>query len=87
MVRFNVQFTESQSAFKVDFGSTYVLPLNESDIPMYEGEYNVIPSTKADKTLKTAQKVMKTDLVVIKVPYAEVSNTAGGKTATIGDEL
>ena len=87
MVKFNVQFAESQSAFKVDFGSTYVLPLNESDIPMYDGEYSVIPSTKGDKTLNTAQKVMKADLVVIKVPYAEVSNTAGGKTATIGDEL
>ena len=50
----------------------------------YEGEYEIIPSVNEDQKFQTANKVMKEDLTVFKMPYAEVSNSVGGMTVTIG---
>lgn len=52
--------------------------------PMYDGEYTVTPSTEAEITLATAKKMLDADVKINKIPYAEVSNNSGGKTATIG---
>lgn len=54
------------------------------ELPKYDGEYAVTPSTEGDITLATAQKMLDADVKVNKIPYAEVSNNTGGKTATIG---
>jgi hypothetical protein len=56
--------------------------ITTADLPHYEGEYTVIPKTE-EQTLKTANKVMSDNLVVEKIPYYEVTNTANGKTVTI----
>ena len=56
-----------------------------SEYEVYEGEYKVIPSTSS-KTLKTSNKLMQADVLVEKIPYAEVSNNSGGVTATIGGD-
>lgn len=60
------------------------LPDAGETFPSYEGAYTVIPSTEEEITLSTAQKMLLADLKVKKIPYAEVSNNKGGKTATIG---
>ena len=52
-------------------------------LPIYDGAYTVTPIT-GDITLETAQKLMESDVVVEKIPYGEVSNSAGGVTASIG---
>lgn len=52
--------------------------------PQYDGDYTVTPSTENEITLETAQKLMRADVKVQKIPYAEVSNDKGGKTVTIG---
>ena len=50
----------------------------------YEGPYEVIPKAYEDQVLPTDNKLMINDVIVFEIPYAEVSNPAGGKTATIG---
>lgn len=52
--------------------------------PEYEGEYTVIPSTDSDIILETANKLLDENVKVNKIPYSEVSNNSGGKTASIG---
>ena len=53
------------------------------DYEVYEGSYQVTPKT-ASQTLATANKLMQADVMVKEIPYAEVSNNSGGKTASIG---
>lgn len=55
-----------------------------TDVPKYDGEYIVTPSTETDITLATAHKLLENNVKVNKIPFAEVSNNTGGKTATIG---
>ena len=92
----NVKFSELNSNFNPSFGDSKLKPkfnpsFGEVQIvnisktnPPYEGNYTVTPSTENEITLETAQKLMLADVKVEKIPYAEVSNNKGGKTATIG---
>ena len=50
---------------------------------VYEGSYIVIPNT-AEQILFTAGKTMLSDIKIVEIPYAEVSNNTGGITVTIG---
>lgn len=50
---------------------------------VYEGSYIVTPSV-SKQTLDTANKLMKSDVIIEEIPYAEVGNNSGGKTVTIG---
>lgn len=54
---------------------------SECDYPEYEGTYDVIPKTY-DQYLETRNYVMKDDVTVHEIPYAETSNTYG-TTVTI----
>lgn len=53
------------------------------DVEPYEGEYSITPKVTS-QTLDTQNKLMQSDLVVEKIPYAEVTNVSNGKTVTIG---
>ena len=53
------------------------------ELPKYEGAYVVTPAPQ-DQALATAQTYLDADIRVEKIPYAEVTNNAGGMTATIG---
>lgn len=55
-----------------------------AELPLYDGTYSVKPSIEGDVTLATANRLMDANLVVEKIPYAEVTNSANGMTATIG---
>lgn len=54
------------------------------EMPVYEGEFEVTPAVDVDQTLLTAQKLVDANIKVTKIPYAEVSNSSNGVTATIG---
>lgn len=56
---------------------------DSEEIEKYTGEYLVTP-TGEDQTLPTANKHLLEDVVVQQIPFAEVSNTSGGTTVTIG---
>ena len=51
-------------------------------LPNYDGDYTVIPKVY-EQTLETKNKSMTDNVTVEAVPYAEVSNPSGGKTANI----
>lgn len=53
-------------------------------LPTYDGEFVVTPSADNDQTLLTSGKYNASDITVEKIPYAEVSNPAGGVTVIIG---
>lgn len=55
----------------------------DSNYEIYEGSYKVTPSV-SNQTLDTANKLMKSDVIIEEIPYAEVTNNSGGKTASIG---
>lgn len=50
---------------------------------VYEGPYQVTPAVTS-QTLDTSNKLMQSDVLVEGIPYAEVTNNSGGKTASIG---
>lgn len=54
------------------------------ELPAYDGEYVITPSTEEAQTLLTAQTFVDSNIKIEKVPYAEVTNNSGGKTVTIG---
>lgn len=56
-----------------------------SQIPLYEGEYEVTPKTYDEQVLPTKNKRMINNLTVKKIPQYEVSNDSG-YTLIIGDE-
>lgn len=54
-------------------------------VPVYSGEYEVIPRTSTDVVLKTSGMKMKENITVKPVPFFEVENPQGGKSIFIPD--
>lgn len=52
---------------------------------VYPGPYVVTPLVNNDVLLETEGLYMEDDVTVLKVPYLETSNPAGGNTAYIGE--
>ena len=75
---------------KYKYNNTWVeastLNIKTSELPTYEGEYEVTPKVYENKTLQTKNRSMKDDILVKKIPQAEVSNIAEGYTLIIGEE-
>lgn len=59
-----------------------VIVVHDGTMPMYEGDYNVIP-TVTGKILLTKDKGMADDVIVEPISYIETDNDAGGKTISI----
>ncbi len=55
----------------------------DSSKPKYSGVYEVTPKT-VPQTLFTNDRTMAGDVLVLDIPYHEVDNPSGGRTATIG---
>lgn len=54
------------------------------ETPPYTGEYEVTPKVGEETILQTKNKCMAENVTVKEIQIAEVSNSAGGKTITIG---
>lgn len=52
----------------------------------YEGSYNITPKVEA-QTVPTKYKVLVDDMTVKAIPFFSVSNTSGGNTVFIGNEV
>lgn len=80
-------YTGTLDEFKENFG-TYLknnkIIITPEDIDAYVGQYEVIPLPLVEQILQTTNKVLTEDIVVSPIPYATVSNLAGGYTAIIG---
>lgn len=86
-MKLRVRFVSNERVFKLKFGEVFKINTAVGDLPEYFGDYVVIPSVKTDKELETAYKFLTKDVVLKRVPYAEVSNGSKGITATIGNEV
>lgn len=58
-----------------------------NDIEIYDGVYQLVPNVFDDLTLETKNKKMIDNVTVDKIPFAKVSNEAGGETVNIGETL
>lgn len=61
------------------------VPVHE-DVTEYEGAYDVTPKVE-EQVLPTAKKFLSKDVTIKEIPYFEVSNTSGGDTVYIGNEV
>ena len=77
-------FTGSFDDFKARFGAYLENDEIVIDYDIYSGQYLVTPLPNIEQILRTQNKVVTEDIVINPIPYAEVSNLAGGKTVTIG---
>lgn len=64
---------------------TIIVPVYK-DAPLYEGEYEVTPKV-TEQVIPTKDKLLKEDMIVNSIPFFNVSNTSGGKTVYIGNEV
>ena len=81
LTTFYSEFRDNEEIFNVEFNEATVR--YNGELPEYTGAYNVTPNTQL-QTLETAQKALMDNIKVFAIPYAEVTNTSGGITATIG---
>ena len=79
---FCASFSEEGDHFCADFGE--VIEVDHGYDP-YPGPYIVIPKAWQDQTLPTNGKNMEDDVLVLEVPYVEVSNVYG-TTVSIATE-
>lgn len=56
------------------------------DVEIYKGNYEATPRPEA-QTFETAERYLKEDFVVNKIPYYSTSNIAGGNTVFIGSSI
>ena len=80
-----VEFGVSDVEFKITVDGMQIV--TTSDLPPYEGSYMVDALVKAPVILPTKGKNMIDDITVNKIRQLEVSNTAGGNTLIIGEDL
>ena len=57
----------------------------ESSGDAYTGKYTVTPSRNT-QVLETQNKLLKENITIVEIPYAEVNNTSGGNTFYIARE-
>lgn len=86
----HLRVTEEKAIpLKVEEDKSYILrvkdSISSSDIPYFEGPYEVTPHTKKEIVLDTANKQMAKDVTVFKIPYFETSNVKDGYTVYIGE--
>ena len=79
--RININFAETTDRFALGFGE--IQRVTYLEVEKYDGDYEVTPKI-SEQTLATKDKFMSDDVTVKAIPYAEVTNKSGGKTATIG---
>ena len=82
---FDVEFGVSNVEFKIAVDGMQIV--TTSDLPPYEGTYTVDPLAKSATVLQTKGKSMADNITVNKIRQLEVSNTAGGNTLIIGEDL
>lgn len=85
-MRFSVKFYPSKQSFPIIFKGLQTVT-RAPDVEIYDGLYDITPKTDEAQTLQTAQKYLTQNVKVGKIPYFDVSNTAGGSTVYIGNEV
>lgn len=56
------------------------------DVPEYQGAYDITPKV-VEQRMETKDKLMTDDVTIKSIPFFNVSNTSGGSTVYIGNEV
>lgn len=80
-----VQFQEISAQFTAGFQGFQRVTDYIGGEP-YEGEYEITPKVNAQK-MDTANKLLLEDVTVRAIPIYDVSNTSGGSTVYIANEI
>lgn len=86
---FEFEFAEQDQTFEFGFEEPVINFELEQAIEIshneyYQGEYVVTPKMFEGTVLPTKEKTMADDVIVLEVPFYEVSNETGGTTVTVG---
>lgn len=82
-VRLPVVFSESSQEIDAGFGEIQSVHVGGE---VYKGDYTVTPKMEG-QTMPTKGKVLIDDVVVKAIPVFRVSNTSGGTTVYIANEV
>lgn len=77
-------YTNTFEEFKTHFGAYLDSDGSLIKYDLYTGSYEVTALPEVEQILRTKNKLMVRDIVIAPIPYAEVSNNAGGITVSIG---
>lgn len=80
-----VKFSEVTQRFSAKMGEIHTVTEYIGG-EKYTGEYEVTPKVE-EQTMPTKDKVLLDDMTVKAIPFFNVSNTSGGSTVFIGNEV
>lgn len=89
-MKVNITFASSVDAFHLGFAEEasfsigFEAGMEPAHCIPYDGDYEVVPKV-SEQVLATADRHMRKNLVVQKIPYFEVDNIQAGQTAIIGE--
>lgn len=78
-----VTFTDNMRHLSANLGEIQTVTIGGVE---YKGDYVVTPKIKT-QVIPTKDKVLKDDMTVKSIPFFNVSNTSGGTTVYIGNEV
>ena len=78
----DIKLEVNDQEINAEFGQFQVV----TDAPVYDGPYSVTPQMEA-QTLPTKAKLMSEDVTINEIPIYRVSNTSGGTTVYIANEV
>lgn len=78
---FNLELDAKEQTLAPDFGVVQIV--NDNEYPKYEGVYVVVPKVTAQR-LETKDRYLTDNVEIKEIPFANVTNNAGGITVTIG---
>lgn len=82
--RVDVKFAASGQRFSAEFGKVQQVTVLE--VEQYKGTYEATPQMEA-QTLATKDKYLREDVQINAIPIIRVSNTSGGTTVFIANEV
>lgn len=78
-----VALTNNTQHLPGKFGQIQTVTIGATE---YQGEYEVTPKV-TEQVIPTKDKLLKEDVIVNSIPFFNVSNTSGGNTVYIGNEV
>lgn len=80
-----VKFSAINQKINVNFGAVQTVTEYVGG-ELYEGDYAVTPRV-VEQTMPTKNRVLVEDMKIKEIPFFNVSNTSGGSTVYIGNEV
>lgn len=84
-MRIGVKFREISRTFSAEFGAVQTVTKYVGG-EQYLGDYVVTPKVD-EQRMATKNKVLIEDVTIKSIPFFNVSNTSGGSTVYIGNEV